>query len=304
MSGGLRIDLRRLWRPDVRAKRRFRHRFRADFSRGILNTLGQLMTCALPAPCSGDLPQPPCAGLASGGQLAGAFGIGNKVEEVHSWSIFSPQLNVNVKPAAKHPHLAAGYAIHMDAETARLQNLRYLTERLIRSGLKQKEAALKLDLSASHLSQLIGGKTMGPDVARKIEAAQSLPRGWMDQAHEEILYGARVNEPIEKPFYLSRDEFYSSQSLRVDPATMEATLKLLRLAIENVRIQGLEIDTDFESNALPIALAYEYLFRQRQQSVTPENVIDFSRVLAEKMREKNAAVTTEEAGTGHARGTG
>lgn len=94
--------------------------------------------------------------------------------------VFSPQLNSNVKPLAK-PSLAAGiYSFAMDVTEIRLRNLKRLETDLRAKFKTQKSVAVQLDMSPSFLSQLIGGKKMGDEVARKIEDAQNLPHGYMD----------------------------------------------------------------------------------------------------------------------------
>jgi transcriptional regulator with XRE-family HTH domain len=75
-----------------------------------------------------------------------------------------------------------------------------------------------------------------------------------------------------------------SQSLRIDPATIAAATRLVRLTFEN-----LSVEFDSEEDGTPIALAYEYLLARQQRVVTPENLVDFSKKLAERLREKTDA---------------
>jgi hypothetical protein len=98
--------------------------------------------------------------------------------------------------------------------------------------------------------------------------------------------GARVNE--------SRAPWPTSQVLRIEPETIAAALKLVRLAFANL---GLEIDQ--EENAEPLAYAYEYLLGRQESAVTAENVIDFSARLKRKLGE-----STHDEGEGGSRGTG
>lgn len=81
----------------------------------------------------------------------------------------------------------------MDVIAIRKHNLTRLVDEILATGKNKKTTAIALDMSASFLSQLLGGKKMGDDVARKIENARGLPRGWMD-----VLQPAanRVNEPV------------------------------------------------------------------------------------------------------------
>ena len=186
-------------------------------------------------------------------------------------AVFSRQLNIKVKLPAKQRHLAASYAAAMDVSATRLANLRTLVRDLTARGRTKKLAAVDLDMSASYLSQLLGGKKMGDDVARKLEAAQGLPYGWMDQAHSSL------NEP-EAPNSVS-------QPLRIDPETIAAALRLIRLTYQNLQKVGLVVeDPNNEEDGTAVAFAYEYLFRRGQKAVTVDNVIDFSEILANRLR--------------------
>jgi hypothetical protein len=159
----------------------------------------------------------------------------------------------------------------MDIQAIRHQNLDLLVSRL-RSEGTQKNAALALDMSASFLSQLIGGKKMGDEVARKIEAAQTLPHGWMDRLQTEG--ASRVQEPSAIPYSFSH-------RLRIDPEMIAAAIKLVRLSFEN-----LDLVFDNEQDGVPLAFAYEYLLDREQRDVTAENLVDFSKKLAERLRAK------------------
>jgi hypothetical protein len=86
----------------------------------------------------------------------------------------------------------------------------------------------------------------------------------------------------------------TSQALRIDPETIAAALKLVRLAFANL---GLEIDQ--EENAEPLAYAYEYLLGRQESAVTAENVIDFSARLKRKLGE-----STHDESEGGSRGAG
>lgn len=72
--------------------------------------------------------------------------------------------------------------MHMDIFEVRHQNLRHVLSELERSGSPRAiDQAQRLGgMSTSFLSQLKGGKRMGGEVARKIEAALGKPHGWMD----------------------------------------------------------------------------------------------------------------------------
>lgn len=76
----------------------------------------------------------------------------------------------------------------MDIYAIRKQNLIKLI------GTRRKNAcALKWEMSPAHLSQILSDKTeknLGDDVARRVEALEGLPRGWLDQHREEDQVGS------------------------------------------------------------------------------------------------------------------
>lgn len=208
-------------------------------------------------------------------------------------AIFSPQLNPHVKPAAKHGGLAGSYPLPMDVSAIRLANLRAITERLMRPATRggeprtKRAVATDLDLAASYLSQLLGGKRMGDDVARKLESRLGLPFGSMDRLSED---GARfaVAEPLSG---------YGSQSVRVDPTTIAEAIKLVRLAF-----QILDTPHDPETDGVPVALAYEFLVSRSERGVTPDNLVEFSKKLV-TARELEV-VDHEAAGSNRSTGAG
>ena len=163
-----------------------------------------------------------------------------------------------------------------------------------RPGLREQDVASELDLGASHYSQIKSGKIIGDDVARKIEVALNLEYGWMDQARreeandplfDELAAAFFVREPLPNP-----STYAPSHSLRIDPDTISAALKLVRLAFLN---RDEEIDQ--EVNGEPLAHAYEFLIRRKEQAVTPENVIEFSRILKRRQQgELDAAQTGDD----------
>lgn len=87
----------------------------------------------------------------------------------------------------------ANYDPSMDVTEIRHKNLQHLEGQLKARLGTQKAVAIALDMSPSFLSQLLGGKKLGDDVARKVEHAQDLVRGWMDRPQWPE---ARVQEPI------------------------------------------------------------------------------------------------------------
>lgn len=203
---------------------------------------------------------------------------------------FISQLNLQVKPLANPVALAGGYALRMDVFGIRRANLKLLCEPLDAPARLKRDIALELDMSPSFLSQLLGGKKMGEDVARKIESARRLPHGWMDVLHsveDPAVAGLHVAEPSHG--------YRASHDVRIDPETIAAAIKLVRLTFAN-----LDLEFDSEEDGTPVAFAYEYLMQAKQQTVTPENLVDFSKKLAEKLR----GVSNGDEGRGTARGTG
>ncbi|MEQ0999427.1 phage repressor protein, partial [Pseudomonas aeruginosa] len=68
----------------------------------------------------------------------------------------------------------------MDIYQIRKQNLIQLI-----GGQRKSACAERWEMSPAHLSQILSDKTrknLGDDVARRIEALEGLPRGWLDLA--------------------------------------------------------------------------------------------------------------------------
>lgn len=88
----------------------------------------------------------------------------------------------------------------MDVTAIRHSNLLALVEALNKRGIiKRMDQAQALGgLGSSFLSQLVGGKKMGDDVARKIEAAAEKPHGWLDRVHGD--FAGRVGEEPPSPY--------------------------------------------------------------------------------------------------------
>jgi transcriptional regulator with XRE-family HTH domain len=80
----------------------------------------------------------------------------------------------------------------------------------------------------------------------------------------------------------------SSHALRMDPETIASAIKLVRLSFQNL---GLEFDN--EQDGVPLAYAYEYLLSREQHVVTAENLVDFSKKLAERLRGKRDNETAD-----------
>lgn len=175
----------------------------------------------------------------------------------------------------------------MDVTEIRTTNIRWLTEELTHDGRTKKAAAIALNLSASYLSQLLGGKKMGDDVARKIERARGLVHGAMDQP----LWTRDASAVAD-----ARGS-YHSHLLRIDPETIASALKLIRLSFQN-----LDLEIDQEENGTPLAFAYQYLLERQERQVTAENIIDFSARLRSRLKEM-ADETGEEGGSRTAGGS-
>ncbi len=157
----------------------------------------------------------------------------------------------------------------MDAITARHLNLQALVATLKPQLGTQKAIAIHLDMAPSYLNQLLNGKKMGDDVARKIERAAGLSHGWLDQPRPDADAGAGAAA--------------GSQDLRIDPEIIASAIRLVRLTFANLGID----DFSNEEDGTPLAYAYEYLYQRGEATVTPDNLIDFSKALAQRLREKD-----------------
>lgn len=90
----------------------------------------------------------------------------------------------------------------MDIGEIRHRNFTALIEGLERSGIKRRGdqgARLGGFLSASYVSQLLGGKHMGDDVARKISEAMGHDRGWMDRPQWDVAITVDAVAPPATP---------------------------------------------------------------------------------------------------------
>jgi len=172
----------------------------------------------------------------------------------------------------------------MDAITARHLNLQALVATLKPQLGTQKAIAIHLDMAPSYLNQLLGGKKLGDDAARKIERAAGLSHGWLDQPRSE---DATVDAVAA-----------GSQDLRIDPETIASAIRLVRLTFANLGID----DFSNEEDGTPLAYAYEYLYQRGEATVTPDNLIDFSKALAQRLREKDGESEEGAPGRGDTRG--
>lgn len=167
----------------------------------------------------------------------------------------------------------------MDVTAIRRANLHFLVDEIRRRhpSWLQRDIADALGLSASFLSQLSRDKRMGDDVARKIEATRNLQHGWMDT----LQGGAKVRDNGPSSPYVSRP-------LRIDPDTIAAALRLVRLSFQN-----LDLEIDQEENGFPLAEAYDYLMDRDEHDVTPDNLLEFkprlTKILGESHAQREAA---------------
>ncbi|AJQ86221.1 S24 family peptidase [Xanthomonas oryzae pv. oryzicola] len=99
----------------------------------------------------------------------------------------------------------------MDIAAIRLNNLRLVIDHLIEQGCRtRKDQAQRLGdfMSSSYLSQLLSGKPIGNEVARKISLVMERDAGWMDRPHTPIQEAnSTVLAPEITPGYL-RLELY------------------------------------------------------------------------------------------------
>jgi len=174
----------------------------------------------------------------------------------------------------------------MDAITARHLNLQRLVVTLKPKLGTQKAIAIHLDMAPSYLNQLLAGKKLGDDVARKIERAADLPHGWLDQPRDD---DPQLPSPTA-----------GSQDLRIDPDIIASAIRLVRLTFDNLGIE----DFNSEDDGTPVAYAYEYLFQRGEVSVTPDNLVDFSKALAQRLKEKDGEAQEGTPGTGNTRSVG
>lgn len=121
----------------------------------------------------------------------------------------------------------------MDATEIRHRNLLVLLSALESRGVtKGKDQAQQMGaLGASYLSQLKGGKKMGDDTARKIEAAMRRPRGWMDQPQWQDAEAAPQSH---------------SQSVRLDLDTVRDVARALQEVFAELGYEPFDLAKDTE----------------------------------------------------------
>lgn len=145
--------------------------------------------------------------------------------------------------------------------------------------VKVKPAAEKAGITPSALYQLESGKskTLSGDTAQRLAGVY---RGFRI---EWLINGTGPQRSAVADEAASYD---LSQALRIDPETIAAALKLVRLSFLN-----LKLEIDQEVNGTPLAYAYEYLLKRQERAVTAENVIDFSARLEKKLLETSDDAT-------------
>lgn len=164
-----------------------------------------------------------------------------------------------------------------------------LAERLIEARIASgytvpKQAADAAGITPAALYQLENGTTrsLRAETAEKLAAIYPAFRiGWLISGSEPKFNPAMGVKD-------SQARYAASQSLRIDPDTIAAAIKLVRLSFLNL---GLEIDQ--ELNGLPLAVAYEFLMQRDERGVTGENVVAFGPVLARKLKEQHGDQTRE-----------
>jgi len=175
----------------------------------------------------------------------------------------------------------------MDVSAIRLANLKSLVGARMEKGATKKGVSVELDMSASFLSQLLAGKRMGDDLARKIESTLNLPHGWMDRLADP----SRVAEAPAT---------YHSHAPRLDANILASALKLIRLACENLE---LEFNAEDPQDAGLVLMACDYLSERGDHLVTADNVVDFTKRLRQKLKESDGqAAGTDDGDSGRRTG--
>jgi transcriptional regulator with XRE-family HTH domain len=180
----------------------------------------------------------------------------------------------------EYKHANFAYASTLTSGTPKLAYMGKLADRLIEaregSGFSAvKPAAEKAGITPSALYQLEDGTTK----SLRAETAQKLAGVYPRYRIEWLITGEgpklidRVNESVAA--------YGASHLLRIDPETIAAAIKLVRLSFLNL---GLEIDQ--EENGIPLAYAYEFLLQRQERSVTAENVVAFRPMLERRLREQ------------------
>lgn len=160
-----------------------------------------------------------------------------------------------------------------------------------------KRAAEAAGITPSALYQLESGKTksLAGDTAERL--ARIYPKFRI-----EWLISGRGHPTSDEAGALAATDLGSSPSshdLGISAERLSASIKLIRLACEQ-----LDVPFDPEDDGDLIVLAYQYLQGLAESSVTPENLVDFTKRLRQKARGTiDASESSEpgEAGSGTGR---
>lgn len=136
----------------------------------------------------------------------------------------------------------------METKEIRRNNLRDLADAHVRKGVSKADFANLIGLPASQLSQLIsrsGTKNIGDTIARRVEVALSLPRGWLDVPH--------LDQPLifpteqEKDFSLRNiSSTYTGHTYRIERMDVEFSCGDGRMNNEYPDIiQSIEVDAEY-----------------------------------------------------------
>lgn len=156
-----------------------------------------------------------------------------------------------------------------------------------------KRAAEAAGITPSALYQLESGKTksLAGDTAERL--ARIYPKFRI-----EWLISGRGHPAVEEGDQSRIAEAtgdYASHDLGISSERLSASIKLIRLACEQ-----LDVPFQAEEDGHLVVLAYNYLQGLAESSVTPENLVDFTKRLRQKKLEaQNAKITAE---FGEARG--
>lgn len=152
-----------------------------------------------------------------------------------------------------------------------------------------KRAAEAAGITPSALYQLESGRTksLAGDTAERL--ARIYPKFRI-----EWLISGRGHQTVEEGDHYRVAESagdYASHDLGISSERLSASIKLIRLACEQ-----LDVPFQAEEDGHLIVLAYNYLQGLAESSVTPENLVDFTKRLRQKKREAQNATTSAELG--------
>jgi hypothetical protein len=158
----------------------------------------------------------------------------------------------------------------MDISEIRHRNILALVDAMKARGINlQKDQALSLNMAPSFLSQLVGGKKMGDDVARKIESATRNAHGWMDRPQwDDPATGSNKD----------------SQPVILDPLMISETHKSLRKLKQEL---GLPVSLEDPEDAARFVQLYQLRAALPAQPST-EELIQHGRKIASIMTARGA----------------